>query len=139
MLGTIIAALAGYFLYSDMRAKMIKIKSDVRVNKMKPQTVFAVNVANEIYRSYGMTLWITSGNEPYAKRASPNYHENGYAFDIALPSRSDGYVLNVFSDDEIATLIKSTLGYEYDVVREVDHIHIEFDYNRANNTNTYGA
>lgn len=93
----------------------MKIKPGVDLRGLQPQMVIAVQVAQWVYGAQELT--ITSGSE--GEHMAGSLHYKGLAVDIRLPA-----------PDKIAVVIlglRGSLGKQYDVVLENDHIHIEFD------------
>jgi len=76
----------------------------------------ALNPLDKILKNYGQEMVITSTCE--GTHSPSSLHYAGRAIDIRLPVREKRRVI---SD------IKNVLGIDYDVVEEVDHIHIEYD------------
>lgn len=95
----------------------MKIKNGAKVNGLKTEILLAVIVASDIYKSLGQALVITELTGGKHSRASLHYV--GYAVDLRT---------HYFSDNglEAQKMLKNSLGTEYDVVLEKDHIHIEF-------------
>ena len=63
-----------------------------------------------LWKKHGMTLVVTSGMD--GKHMTGSLHYKGLAADLRFPLRDE---------------IKATLGPNWDVVWEKDHIHVEFD------------
>jgi hypothetical protein len=99
----------------------MKIKKGVSIKKMSVQIMLALCVASEIYSKYGFELTITSGSD--GNHMVGSLHPLGLAVDIRTNGIESKYI------KEIAAIISLNLGSEYDVVVEVDHIHIEYDPN----------
>lgn len=93
------------------------IKPGVRIDWLTPQLVLAAVAAYHIYDFYGEAFMITSGND--GKHMVGSLHYCGRALDIARPKTVDTAV--------ILELLRETLGESYDILDELDHIHIEFD------------
>uniref|UniRef100_A0A6H1Z7J8 Peptidase n=1 Tax=viral metagenome TaxID=1070528 RepID=A0A6H1Z7J8_9ZZZZ len=89
-----------------------------------------------VYAEYGLQFVITSMND--RDHGAGSLHYSNDAYDVGLARRSA--LLPGFFDDhadnriewsliefEIYERIKKKIGPGFDVVRESDHIHIEFD------------
>lgn len=100
------------------------LKQGVNPSGMRSEIMIAAIVANEVYATHGRNLVITSISD--GKHSENSYHYKGLAIDCRT---------HYFSgQDEIlqvASAITAHLGFCYDVVVESDHIHIEFDEQRA--------
>ena len=98
---------------------MVKLKSNsVNLNNVHPKIYEAIGKVAYIYASYGSDLVITSARD--SKHGGNSLHYVGKAFDIR--------VWNIDTDlIKLTGFIASELGNEYDVVFEVNHIHIEYD------------
>lgn len=97
------------------------LKNSVSVKNLQPQIVIAIIVCNDVYREHGYVLCITSVSDSIHMKKSK--HELGQAIDIRtrmIPKEG----INL-----IAKEIRNDLTPEFDVVVEIDHIHIEYDPN----------
>jgi len=92
----------------------MRIKTGVRTYGFRPEMTFALLAAYDVV---GSQLVITSVSEGKHKRASKHY--TGYAMDIRTH--------NLLDPKAAADEIRQSLGTDFDVILEVDHIHIEFD------------
>lgn len=96
-------------------------KPGVNTNGVQSPTWYAIGVAEIVYKNHGMLLVVTSltdGIHPDKK----NIHGLGLAADIrtrAIPTE----VLALIFKELVGIL--DPLGY--DIVIEVDHIHVEYD------------
>ncbi|PCI54133.1 MAG: hypothetical protein COB36_10605 [Alphaproteobacteria bacterium] len=99
------------------------LKSGVNPLGMKTETLLAAIVANEVYALHGHSLVITSITD--GKHGVGSYHGLGWAIDTRTRHLTD------LETETIADEISERLGQFYDVVIEIDHIHIEFDAKRA--------
>lgn len=99
--------------------KDMKIKSGVKVNGMNTEILLATIIADDIYSKHNQELVITEITGGKHGRGSKHYIGN--AVDIRT---------NYFTKSEAESVAKDlseALSEQYDVVLEVDHIHIEFD------------
>ena len=102
----------------------MRVKDDsVRVFGLRPEMIFAYQVAYEVYREYGneKNCVLTSARDGTHKRGSDHYVGN--AIDIRVWGFDE---LGVDLDD-VAEKIRSRLSVEFEVFNEGDHIHIGFD------------
>ena len=97
----------------------VQIKPGVNLAGLQPQMVLALNVADDVYRSRGHVLTITSAND--SQHMDSSLHYSGFAVDLRTKDLPPADV------PEIAEAIKAQLGSQYDVIQEMDHIHVEFD------------
>lgn len=81
-----------------------------------PQVVFATAPATN-----DNNVWITSAND--SKHMAGSKHYANEAFDFRIHNVLGGKV----AVDKWVSDIKGMLGRKYDVVLEIDHIHVEYD------------
>ena len=94
---------------------------DNSINPMglRPELLFAIMVAKDVYLNHGYELVITSLND--ATHSETSLHYSGAAVDLRTT------VINPNEDwDAVARQIKRKLNVHYDVINEPDHIHLEF-------------
>ena len=97
----------------------MKIKFGVNVVGLRPEIIMVLPVINDVIRWTGQEMVITSALDGVHDERS--LHKKGLAIDIRLPYRDPS------KDTEVSFMIQSALGINYDVVKELDHIHIEYD------------
>lgn len=91
---------------------------------MKPQIVFAIMIADQVYASHGqLEMWLTSVDDSTHSHGSRHY--SGLAIDIRTKDIPGGSLGN--KARAIHATLKSRLDKEYDVILESDHIHVEYD------------
>lgn len=95
----------------------MNIKQGVRVLGLRPEIVLALLVAESTFLLHGSDLVVTSAIEGTHSRASIHY--TGGAVDLRRP-------LDPATAQAVARDLKADLGDDFDVVLEVDHIHVEF-------------
>lgn len=95
---------------------MIAIKPSVRIRGLGTEILLAVMIAHELFREQAQTLTLTSGTDGQHKAGSK--HHSGEAVDLRLPTARK---------EAVVEQLQNRLGAEYDVVLEVDHIHVEYD------------
>lgn len=102
---------------------MLSLKNEgnrARIGGLKPEILFAVMAANEIYAlAGGYDCVITSGTEPGPNRVKGSKHLVGYAVDLRTR--------DLDNKDEVYNDLVDALGPDYDVILESNHLHIEFD------------
>ena len=91
----------------------------VRFRGIQPQLVLAALRVEEICKTYGVACWITSGSDGRHKAAS--LHPKGLALDFRTRDLMEDDKNGFFHD------VKDALGIEFDVVLELDHLHVEYD------------
>lgn len=97
----------------------MKIKdSSVHLSGMRPEILFAIMVVDYVYQSYGEELVITSVVDGH--HSSSSLHYAGSAFDARTSYFTPGIRKSVADD------VRSRLGFDFDVVLESDHMHVEF-------------
>lgn len=82
----------------------------------------ALVAAEQIWSRQGKQLVVTCG--PGGAHGASSLHYYGYAVDLRT---------NYFTADQVKLVgaeLKTSLGADYDVVVESDHIHVEFDIER---------
>lgn len=107
-------------------SKTIHLKPGVTTVNASDDIIKAANIAESVYRSFGHSLWITSATEGHANdgvHSKNSKHYEGNAIDLRTRNVSGG--INALND--ICDEIRILLGDDYDVIRESDHIHIEYD------------
>lgn len=100
---------------------MLNLKDGVKLDKLQPQIVLGLISIHAIWDRYtlGFPLTITSGSEGTHKAGSLHYV--GRAVDIRTSCLSEPQL------KPLVTLFRNALGNDFDVILEVDHIHIEYD------------
>lgn len=101
------------------------IKNGVRINgaHFYPEMVKILDVARETAPYMSDTaVWITSAND--SKHMDTSLHYKNRAFDIRI--------FNITGDVHLeaalwASRMREALGNDYDVIKEKDHIHVEYD------------
>ncbi len=112
---------------------MIRYKDTVDLRIIKPQTVFAIFIADQVYGNMGFTeMWITSICDDTVGRKPNSLHRSGLAFDLRLPFPPTSAIgtTAMQHNPKVVQLekgLKLRLGPSFDVVLESDHIHVEYD------------
>jgi len=94
-------------------------KDGVKLVGIRPETVAAIDVANSIYSHFDYNCIVTSVIE--GKHGSHSLHYVGLAVDFRIRH------LDPDIPHKIVKLLRRHLTDEYDVVLEIDHLHIEVD------------
>lgn len=98
----------------------MRIKDDsVEVAGIRPELMFGLYVADEVYRSVGVDMVVTSITD--GRHSLTSLHYAGQAADIRIRNLPPNT-----SPATIAKEIKSRLNIDFDVVVEPDHIHLEY-------------
>ncbi len=94
------------------------IKPGVRVFGIRPEMILVLMIADKIYDEYGFDLRWTGSME--GKHSRGSLHYIGAAIDLGIIDIQKAVLDDIFNDLNIS------LGDDYDVVLEKDHIHVEF-------------
>ncbi|MGE5486501.1 MAG: hypothetical protein ACM3ZB_01615 [bacterium] len=97
---------------------MLLLKPGVRIAGLRPETVLAVVTAERILEEMGVDCVITAALD--GKHTAGSLHYSGAAVDIR--SRE-------LAPDDLKKLVarlRECLGEDFDVVLEIDHVHLEF-------------
>jgi hypothetical protein len=99
---------------------VLKIKDDtVQIQGLRPEMLFALQVAAGVYAAHGQDCVVTSLND--GKHSITSLHYAGCAADLRT---------RVFASDteakQVTEEIRSALNVDYDLVFENDHIHLEY-------------
>ena len=97
---------------------MLMFKTGVRVTGIRPEILLAVVVAERVYEGLGADCMITACID--GKHMAGSLHYVGAAVDLRTQNLHPG------DADKVIARIKECVGADYDVILEVDHIHIEF-------------
>jgi hypothetical protein len=97
----------------------MKLKDDVSTRGMRPELLFALNVASEVFMRAGSEMTVTSIAD--GQHAFRSRHYDGAAFDFRI------YHLSRQKIEKIISELKDGLNQDYDVVLEKDHGHVEYD------------
>lgn len=118
----------------------MRIKGGVDLHLLSPQILLALTVADRVFDSFGLTMWVTSCYRP-GKEAM--LHAEGRAVDLRAPRRCElqGKVPVTpipHLDEEVTAAVRDALGGfkprgQFDVIFEKfsanpdnDHVHIEY-------------
>ncbi len=96
----------------------MQIKDGVDINGIKPELVMGFIVADSVYKDLGKELVVTAVVD--GKHGIGSFHYIGLAGDLRTRFFDD-------NGEEAARRLRVSLGKQWDVVLEKDHIHIEFN------------
>lgn len=96
---------------------IVSIKPGVRVRGLSNEILLAIMIAQSVYSETEASMTITSLSD--GRHSTNSLHHTGDAVDLRLPMP--------VTREQIMSQLKKALGADYDVILEVDHIHIEYD------------
>ena len=96
----------------------MKINPNVNLEGVSPEIAVALTVVSWVYWQYCEQITVTSCKDGKHSRASLHYI--GHAIDLRTKDMSKQMAEAISND------IRERLGLQFDVVKEKDHIHIEF-------------
>lgn len=97
----------------------LELKHGVKVSGIAPEMVLAAVVAACVYEDIGADCVITSCKD--GQHSANSLHYSGKAIDLRTRDLAPEI------RKEVALSIAAALGPEFDVVDEIDHIHLEHD------------
>ena len=97
---------------------MLALKPGVRITGMRPEILLAAVAAERVYQAAGHDMVITACVD--GKHVAGSLHYTGAAIDVRTRDVAPAEVTKLIAR------IKDCLGDDFDVVFEVDHIHVEF-------------
>lgn len=96
---------------------IVSIKPGVRVRGLSNEILLAIVIAQSVYSETEASMTITSLSD--GKHSVNSLHHAGDAVDLRMPMP--------VTREQIVSQLKKALGADYDVILEIDHIHIEYD------------
>lgn len=96
----------------------MRLKEGVRVYGLRPEMVIALLAAYEVFHNLDADVVITSAIDGTHSRGSLHYC--GQAIDLRIRH------MKADEPQMAAVALRKSLGNDYDVVLESDHIHVEF-------------
>jgi len=102
---------------TEFRERAVRTKPGVKLFGLRPELVWALSVADGVYRELNVDLVITSVMD--GKHSVTSLHYAGAAADLRI--RDMGQTKAETARD----MIEERLTDEFDVVLEKDHIHLE--------------
>jgi hypothetical protein len=97
---------------------MLLLKPGVRVTGLRPEILLAVVAAERVFEEAHVDLMLTSCLE--GKHSQGSLHYAGQAVDLRTRDVAPA------DRAKLVARLRECLGADYDMVLEVDHIHIEF-------------
>jgi len=107
----------GAFLLIASR-NVFAVKPGVVLGSM-PEMEYARRIVARVYERSGYQLTVTSGYD--GSHSAVSLHYKGLAEDYRTRDLRPGDL------DRIVAEIRATLGSDYDVIVEADHLHVEYD------------
>ena len=99
----------------------MKIKHDVNLTGLKPEMLLGIMVVDSVYTSAGFDCVVTSISDGKHGRSSKHYIGNAADFRTSNIPQITSHI------NTLVTNLKESLGPQFDVVFEGDHIHVEYD------------
>ena len=104
---------------------MIRLKNEgvrARIGGISNEMLFALMVIEGVFRYYGVEdVVVTAGTEGSRSRVKGSRHIIGQALDFRTRHWPDDHRTVIPHE------IRQSLGPDYDVVLEKDHLHVEYD------------
>ncbi len=97
---------------------MLSLKPGVRITGIRPEILLAAVAAMEVYKAAGHDLTITACVD--GRHTTGSLHYAGAAIDLRTRDLRPADVPKLIAQ------IKVCLGDDFDVLMELDHVHIEF-------------
>lgn len=98
----------------------MNLKNCVSATGLRPELLLAILIAERVYQKHGHTLTVTSLLD--GRHSKTSLHYAGQAADF----RTTAANIPNSTIDAIVTDLRKALTVDYDVVKEADHIHLEF-------------
>jgi hypothetical protein len=104
----------------------VSVKAGVSIVGVSPEMAFGMVLISGVFQERGVPCVVTACTD--GKHSVGSLHYVGAAVDIRLPSR---FTMNIESDATMRRDLAVALGDEWDVILEVDHLHIEHDVKKS--------
>lgn len=106
-----------------MNIPKLILKYSCRIAGIIPEISVAISITYSVWFSLGLpgNCRITSGTDDAPGRLDDSLHKKGKAFDLGI------WEIPPIIQNGLKIDLETSLGPEFDVVLEKDHIHIEFD------------
>lgn len=101
----------------------MKLKPGVEIAVMQPALLEGILIAHEVYIKAGQPFTITSLTD--GKHSAKSLHYKGRAFDLRTRD------LKGATPQGMAMQLRAALPKNFDVVVEIDHLHVEADYRKT--------
>jgi len=96
----------------------MRLKAGVRLVGVKPELVVGLTITDSIFSDYEQRLVVTAVVD--GQHQSGSLHYPGMAFDARIAGIPQPIL------ERISAALKDGLGEDFDIVLELDHLHIEF-------------
>lgn len=103
----------------------MRLKKGIKIQGVRPELLIGIIVANDVYKSNGQELTITSVTD--GKHSSTSLHYTGCAVDLRINDVPQSKL------SIIVAQLKEKLTVDFDVVLESTHIHLEYQPRYNNN------
>ena len=97
----------------------MRIKDGVIMAGLKIEMRKVLVSANEVWTSFGQSLWVTAALD--GEHSAGSLHYYGYAVDLRSRYFTDEQKL------EVVKALRFKLGADYDIINHSSHIHVEYD------------
>jgi hypothetical protein len=98
----------------------ISLKSNVLFRLLTPQMVIANQIVASIFAEFGWNTVITSGSD--GVHVTNSRHYTGAALDY----RTTAQGMTLEQIKAVETAVRAALGKQYFVLREPDHLHVQY-------------
>jgi hypothetical protein len=96
----------------------LSLKHGVRIHGLRPEMTLAAFIVSGVYEEYGFPCVITSAID--GKHSVGSFHYAGAALDFRTRDILDASKRAMLTEE-----VRNRLGPDFDVVAEVDHMHVE--------------
>ncbi len=101
-----------------MTLRVLKFKEGVSLAGLQPEALIGIAKCLDVFNQHSLVLILTSCRDGVHGKHS--HHFKGLAWDIRVWDIKDRI-------DEFCDYLREELGADYQVINEVDHIHVEYD------------
>jgi hypothetical protein len=101
-----------------MSDRRLKFKSGVRLYGLHPEALHGIDLCLAVFHTRGLSMTLTSCRD--GRHSDHSHHYKGLAWDIRIWDIENEVA-------EVCNQLRSVLGDDYQVIPEVDHIHVEYD------------
>lgn len=101
-----------------MSDRRLHLKDGVRLIGLQPEAIAGVDYCLKVFHNRGLPMTLTSCRD--GKHSRFSHHYKGLAWDIRIWDIENEV-------EEVCAELRLALGTDYQVIREPDHIHVEYD------------